>query len=143
MLEKLFTNYSISEIFIFLIIICLSIKELITFIDWLKGQSKKIVDKNKEKERVDKIEKQQQENIEQLKDIMKSIKILIDSDKDDIKSWITDKHHYFCYEQKYIDDYSLDCIEKRYAHYIDEGGNHFIHQLMDEIRALPRVSNIE
>lgn len=143
MLEKLFTNYSISEIFIFIIILCFAFKELVTFIDWLKGQSKKIVDKNKEKERVDKIEKQQQENIEQLKDIMKSIKILIDSDKDDIKSWITDKHHYFCYEQKYIDDYSLDCIEKRYAHYIDEGGNHFIHQLMDEIRALPRVSNIE
>ena len=39
--------------------------------------------------------------------------------------------------QEWIDDYSLDCIERRYKHYIDEGGNSFIGQLMIEIRKLP------
>ena len=39
---------------------------------------------------------------------------------------------------KCIDDFSLDCIEKRFAHYQDEGGNSFIAALMAEIRALPK-----
>ena len=69
--------------------------------------------------------------------------ILLASDKDDIKSWITEKHHYFCYEKKVIDDYSLDCIEKRYQHYVDEGGNSYVATLMREIRALPKVSMLK
>ena len=68
----------------------------------------------------------------------KKINILIDSDKDDIKAYIVDKHHHFCYDQRWIDDYSLDCLEKRYSHYTIEGGNSFIADLMSELRALPK-----
>lgn len=64
--------------------------------------------------------------------------MLIDSDKDDIKSYITREHHYFCYQIGWIDDFSLDCLEKRYRHYADEGGNSFIEGFMDELRALPK-----
>ena len=73
--------------------------------------------------------------------IEKSIDLLLASDKDDIKAWITQQHHYFCYQLGYIDDYNLDCIEKRYGHYKDEGGNSFVHGLMEEIRALPKVNS--
>ena len=76
-------------------------------------------------------------NAETFKSLEDKINLLIDSDKDDIKSWITDKHHFYVYQQKWIDDYSLDCIEKRYHHYKDEGGNSFIRDLMIEIRQLP------
>ena len=65
--------------------------------------------------------------------------VFIESDKDDIKSWITEKHHFYCYERKWIDDYSMDCIEKRYGHYKDEGGNSFIEELMNELRSLPKT----
>lgn len=68
----------------------------------------------------------------------KSIELLTASDKDDIKAYITREHHYFCYKIGYIDDYNLDCIEKRYSHYKDEGGNSFISTLMEELRALPK-----
>ena len=37
----------------------------------------------------------------------------------------------------YIDDFSLDCIEKRFKHYSDEGGNSFIENFMKDLRALP------
>lgn len=57
--------------------------------------------------------------------------MLIDSDRDDIKSYITREHHYFCYQKGWIDDFSLDCCERRYKHYSDEGGNSFIGQFMD------------
>ena len=73
-----------------------------------------------------------------LKDLSTKIDMLIDSDKDDIKSYITREHHYFCYQRGWIDDFSLDCIERRYQHYTDEGGNSFIEGFMTELRALPK-----
>lgn len=84
-----------------------------------------------------------QELIKKIDETKTTISVLLASDKDDIKSWITEKHHYFCYEKKVIDDYSLDCIEKRYKHYVDEGGNSYIATLMNEIRALPKVSMLK
>ena len=66
------------------------------------------------------------------------IETLIESDKDDIKAYITKEHHYFVYQKGWIDDYSLDCIERRYDHYVAEGGNSFIKGLMEEIRNLPK-----
>ena len=62
--------------------------------------------------------------------------MVIDSDKDAIKAYITEKHHYFT-EKGWIDYQSLDVLEKRFKHYTDEGGNSFIEDLMEDIRKLP------
>ena len=51
--------------------------------------------------------------------ILKLIHLLIASDKDAIKAFITREHHYFVYQKGWIDDYSLDCVEQRYQHYED------------------------
>ena len=73
-----------------------------------------------------------------LKKIVTQIQQLTNSDKDAIKSYITEKHHFFVYKQEWIDDYSLDCLQKRFEHYREEGGNSFIEQEMNELRNLPR-----
>jgi len=79
------------------------------------------------------------ENIQsELTSLKDSITLLIESDIDDIKQSLTKDHHYFCYKLKSIDDYSLDCMERRYSHYKEEGGNSFVQTLMEEVRALPR-----
>lgn len=161
---NLFELYSVSEIIIFFIIFCLAIKELVTFYDWGKtriqqGYNKNLQQKEKEDDVQSKLaemnktfaqkeecfaEKKQEINNgfksleEQIKQLADNVNLLISSDKDDIKSHITEKHHYFCYEKKWIDDYSLDCLEKRFGHYKAEGGNSFILDLMNEIRALPK-----
>lgn len=87
------------------------------------------------------IESYEQE-IDQIKtsiaQLSNKIDILVNSDKDAIKAFITRQHHYFCYDQGWIDDYSLDCIQRRYDHYRDEGGNSFIQDLMTEIKNLPK-----
>ena len=83
-----------------------------------------------------KISQEETDNV--LQKLSEKINILIESDRDDIKSYITREHHYFCYKVGWIDDFSLDCIEKRYKHYIDEGGNTFVEDLMNELRALPK-----
>lgn len=153
-MEKLLTQYSLTEILIFLFILGAALKTTITMIDWFWERLIKIFKKQQAQqehqncfnEHVEKSEKQIQElyemhakTEENLDKILNSIQLLINSDKDDIKAWITEKHHYYCYERKYIDDYSLDCIEKRYTHYRNEGGNSFIEDLMKDIRRLPKT----
>ena len=79
----------------------------------------------------------------QVSNLTNKIDILVESDKDDIKAFITREYHYFCEQKGWIDDYSMDCIEKRYSHYVEEKGNSFVKTLMNEIRQLPKVSVIK
>lgn len=149
---ELIQQYSISEIIIMLILLAAALKGLINFYDWSKEKILKIFHKEqkKEEEKQD-IEKtlmqheekmktlmEGQENLNtQISSLMEKINLLIESDRDDIKSWITEKHHFYCYHQRWIDDYSLDCIEKRFTHYEQEKGNSFVESLMKDLRALP------
>jgi phosphoenolpyruvate-protein kinase (PTS system EI component) len=140
------------------------VKEAVTFYDWAKTRIQQGYNKNlKEKEDKDNV----QEEISDLKEAFKKktqsldaknqeinegfdkineqiniltdkVNLLVDSDKDDIKAFITREHHYFCYQKQWIDTYSLDCIERRFVHYRQENGNSFVEDLMKELRALPK-----
>lgn len=156
-MEELLAQYSLSQILIFLFVLGAALKTTITMIDWFWERISKIFKKQQAEterqesftEHIQKSEKQIKElydlhtkTEENLDRILNSIQLLINSDKDDIKAWITEKHHYHCYEKKHIDDYSLDCIEKRYTHYRNEGGNSFVEDLMKDIRRLPKTSSL-
>lgn len=150
---NLLQRYPVSQILIFIVLLALAIKGVISFIDWanekikkaFNKQYKKIDDKKAVEEKIEQdrqlilfLQKQQQETEKGIKNLAEKINILIASDRDDIRSYITHEHHYFCYQKKWIDDFSLDCIEKQYAHYVDEGGNSFIKTFMEQLRALPK-----
>ena len=152
-MAQLLQNYSLEQIIIFVVMLACSIKATIDFYDWAKARldktySKKQEETNKEiecsklvsehKESFDKIFEQQKEIFAKMNELTDNINMLIKSDKDDIKAYITERHHYFCYVQHWVDDYSLDCLERRYDHYVDEGGNSYIESLMKEIRRLPK-----
>ena len=148
-LIELLSTYSVGEILIFIVLLALAFKGVVDFYDWAKKkiQSRytEVYTKNEEKDTIKdnidelfKMQKAQKESIDKLTD---SVNLLLQSDKDDIKAWITEKHHYYCYQLKYIDDFSLDCIEKRYAHYKKEGGNSFVEDLMRDLRSLKKVSS--
>lgn len=151
-MKDLIGAYSVEEILLFIVTFALAIKGFVSFWDWGYARLKQVFNKETEQEQeIDSIQHRFDEHLknyeimqnvqnETLKILTRKINLLIDSDKDSIKSFITERHHYFCYEQKWIDDYSLDCIEKRYKHYEDEGGNSFIHDLMEELRKLPKQS---
>lgn len=137
---ELLEQYSILEIITFIVIIALAMKSVLTFCDWLKDRIFKFVKKEQKttsiEDQIKSILISQKELYQQIEQINGTIQILVKSDKDDIKSFITKEYHNFTI-QGWIDDYSLDCIEKRFEHYKDEGGNSFIEQLMKEIRKLP------
>lgn len=141
-MAQLFTQYSISEIILFLIVLAIAIKRFIEFADWAKKRTQQAVEEDNVPKQLKKIIQKHEQELNNIKKVLNtlqdSINLLIESDKDDIKQSITKDHHYFCYQLKSIDDYSLDCIEKRFSHYEEEGGNSFVQVLMQEIRALPR-----
>lgn len=150
---ELLQHYSISEIFLFIVLLALAFKSVVSFFEWLEERIKKTFNikfkKISEKERITKriedgenfmaqLRKHQKYNDEALKNLSKKIDTLVESDRDDIKAYITKEHHKFCYNKGWIDDFSLDCLEKRFKHYADEGGNSFICGFMQELRALPK-----
>ena len=148
-MQDLLQNYSLEQIIGFIVILALAIKGLIDFYDWAKvrfnaitsKEHQKITEKETVKEDINKLFEIQIVQNEAIDKLTKAVDLLLKSDKDEIKAWITEKHRYFCYEVKYIDDYSLDCIERRYAHYKEEGGNSFVADLMNDLRALKKVSS--
>ena len=150
---ELLQHYTGTEIFTFIVLLAISIKGLIQFYDWthdriLQAFNKKYDKMTVEEELQQKINTNTQmmtqlQNNQKATDLLiaqltEKIDLLIASDKDDIKSYITKEHHYFCYQKGWIDDFSLDCLERRYQHYADEGGNSFIAGFMNELRSLPK-----
>lgn len=145
-MTELLSNYSLAQIILFIVALAVAFKKVADFLDWIRDKirqrDKKTVSAQEEQkardERLDKFE----EDIIEMKDSIHSIgskvDVLMHSDKDAIKAWITKEHHYFCYQKGWIDDYSLDCLERRYGHYVEENGNSFISSLMDEVRELPK-----
>ncbi len=133
---ELFQAYSLTEILAIVITLALAFKGLVSFIDWYTDRIKKIAIKTE-------LPKKNQDTIadlkEELDELKDSVFLLIESDKDNIKSYITERHHYFCYEKKYIDDFSLECLERRFEHYKQEKGNSFITDFMNDLRALPNT----
>lgn len=152
-MKELLTQYSVTDILIFIVILAAAIKGTFSFFEWAHAKLKSFFSKQeapiKQKEKTEKRFEKNEQAIQEIKtnqeqinatlqQISNKITLLINSDKDDIKSFITREHHYFCYQLHWIDDYSLECCERRYQHYRDEGGNSFILGFMNELRALPK-----
>ena len=152
-MEALLKAYSLQDILIFMVLLAIAIKGAISFFDWAKERLSRVYKKEyaetktqedldaklqQESVAIQKLEKNQAEMMTAMEKLSNKIDALIDSDKDDIKSFLVKEHHYFCYQRGWVDDYSLDCCEKRYKHYVQEGGNSFIEDMMNEIRNLPK-----
>lgn len=155
-MEELLTKYSLSDILIFIVLLFFAIKEMVNASDWIRDRIKKINDKDLKtkreheelQEEIDDLNKFYEErkridaNFARLNEIVEKmntqIEMLTESDKEDIKAFITNQHHFFVYQQEWIDDYSMECLEKRFAIYEREHGNSFVLGLMNEIRALPK-----
>lgn len=135
-METLLKTFSITEICLYTVLLLIAFKEVISFFNWLINWNTGFIATKYQKPK--ELEDTVQKMARLLDDLTKKVDMLISSDKDDIKAFITRQHHDFCHHKGWIDDYSLDCIERRYSHYKDEGGNSFINILMQEIRALPK-----
>ena len=146
-------DFPISEILLCIVGVLVLIKWIIEYFDWGHKRTKDKYDQEaKQKTDIEDINEKLNQNSEDIKMLIEMqkqqnekieqqnlrIELLIDSDKDDIKAFITEKYHYFVEVRGWIDDYSLDCLERRFQHYKDENGNSFVADLMSEIKRLPK-----
>ena len=153
-MKDLLTTYSLTDILVFIVMLAIAYKGMCGFIDWWKGKRKKDTlaemkpdeleqELKKQETKLQEIESQRERDRDELKEwlasLAKKVDLLISSDKDDIKAYITREYHFFI-DRGWIDDYSMDCLEKRYEHYVQEDGNSFVAELMAQLRALPRNS---
>lgn len=84
----------------------------------------------------------QKETESKLTKMSDNITLLIDSDKNKIKSFITSEYHKWM-DLKYIDIYSLAGIEDQFDKYKKEHGNTFVEELVQELRKLPKRTSVE
>ena len=113
-MKDLIEIYSTQEILLFLVVFASAVKGFVSFWVWGYARLKQIFKKESDKEQeIDSIQGQFNEHIknyeimqniqnETLKTLTDKINLLIDSDKDSIKSFITERHHHFCYDKKLL-----------------------------------------
>lgn len=161
---ELLSTLTLTQALIYLALMAIAAKEALTLKDFFKKRADdKYDNENSEKKKIEnilnelkslseEIHKRQEEyeklrnDIQELsmccsnkeEEIQNTLTMLIKSDMDSIKSFIVKEHHHFI-EEKWIDDFSLDALEKRYTHYKAEGGNSYITDLMKDLRELPNT----
>lgn len=159
---ELLSDLSLTQIALIIFMIAIAIKELITLIDFFSKKIKSTMNKEQETKdekqeilnEINKIHESMSKNEEEHKTITSCIEemkeenkqmfshqqeildMLVESDIDDIKSYIVKQYHAFS-AQGWIDDFSMDVIEKRYEHYQKEGGNSYAKHLVERLRQLP------
>ena len=76
----------------------------------------------------------------EISSLKSQIGTLTERTQDSTRAYLIDKHHHFCYQIHGIDDMSLQDMERRFMYYKAAGGDTFIDSLMEEVRALPRLT---
>lgn len=136
---ELFTTLTLTQVILFSFLILIAIKEFFALWEFFKKKIKGAVNEEaKTQVLIETIHDKLIALEAEVKEQKEILTLLTDSDRDDIRSWIVYQYHHFCEEQKWIDDFSMDALEKRYSHYKREGGNSYITSLIEQLRKLPR-----
>lgn len=149
-MEELLARFELTDIIIMLTLLIVGAEKLIKAIDWFRARFRKSYDEeNTLKEEVEDLNKFYEEKKvvdegfakvnERINKICDLVDMLVESDKESIKAYITERHHFFVQERKWIDYHSMDCLERRFSIYEREHGNSFVEDLMNDLRQLPKM----
>ena len=134
---ELLSTYSGTQIILFLFIVAIAIKETIDLVEYFKGKiRKRVVGVVSEESSLEELSKSIKNLQQSLENTNQKVDILVASDRDDIKSWIVHEWRRFLVHPEELDEFEMDCLEKRYSHYKEEGGNTYIDTIMDDLRAI-------
>lgn len=96
--------------------------------------------------KINEMSREIQKNTSELTEIKKSlegtndkVKLLVESDKEDIKAYVTQEYNKWI-PQGHIDLITLQSIEARYSKYVEEKGNGFVKKMIDDLRNLPTTT---
>lgn len=95
-------------------------------------------------ERLKKVEGFVKEDYEREREILEKVDVLTtdvseitERLQDDARWAFKDAHNYYVLHKKSIDPFSLEALESKYEHYRRKNGNTFVHDVMEQLRALP------
>ncbi len=102
-MKDLLVKYSLSEIALFVFLLLVAVKEMLQLFDWFWNRVKRTYDKHRQSDEIEGTVVDLNESYEdalhkvnQSFDVInEKIKMLIESDKEDIKSFLTSQHHHF------------------------------------------------
>ena len=154
-ITTIFTQYSFQELVLLIIIVLFALKAFNEVVAYFYTKIKNYfgIQNNKEQweQKITKSLQDIQEEIQTLKDQNSqthrrqedtdlSVTLIQERLQENSRSYLIDTHHKFCYEVKAIDDLNLQSMERRYLYYKTAGGDSFVDNLMDEVRALPKIN---
>lgn len=147
-IAELFSTYSIESLILLLILVGVALKFIIDLTTFFYDKGKKHFGKKTEQEHkrdeilecLHSIQNDIIKNKKSIGKIEERVDLLTERMQENTRSYIIDKHHYFVFQIKAIDDFNLQSLERRYLYYKAAGGNSYIDELMEEIRELPRVT---
>lgn len=145
---SLLTQYSATEIFVVLILFLVALRFLEELISHFYEKLKKQILKEEEtpdkiqqlEEKIDRMITKMDQNTKQIEQTENALKIVQERLQENTRTAIIDAHHKYVYNYSAIDDITMQSLERRYLYYKASGGNSFIDTLMEEMRALPRLS---
>lgn len=148
-------QYPLQELIIIIFLIVSVIVSVWKIYDFLHGKYEDNIEKKKKElewkenlsrslsdldSKIDNLNKQNQKIYKKQEEVDATLVLVQERMQENSRSFLIDAHHKFCYKYKKIDDLNLQSIERRYLYYKTAGGDTFIDHLMEEIRALPRVT---
>lgn len=136
-MAELLAKYSVEQIIIFIGLLFVAFKEVCDMFDYIKQKGLLWFKAEQKQEQNDNV---LQQLVDKIDNIDNQIKILMESDRDDIKSWLVEKYNFYKENPtRPISHHTMDTIEKRYSHYKDEGGNSYIdNTIMPELRRMAK-----
>lgn len=141
---ELFSTYSGSQLVIILFLVAVAAKEAINLVEYFVKRFKARVLNNSEKENDSGDVHQTLNSLnELLKETVSKVNVLMESDKDAIKSWIVREWSFFQDCPERLNTFEMDCLEKRYTHYKQEGGNTYVDNIMDDLREIHHNNNTQ
>lgn len=160
-IDFLLNNFSLPTLLLIIFSLTFAVKAVSEVVDYFRDKLRKYFNVEDEKEknqkeldllresivelktsidtRFDEINLKLDRQEQNIKQLQATDTITLERLQDEARSQIIDKHHYFCYKIKAIDDLSLQSLERAYMYYTNAGGNTFIAGLMKELRQLPRA----
>lgn len=131
---ELLKAYSLEQIVLFIILLAAGIKKAIETIDFYRKRGKEAI---KKEEEINGCITMGRQLMESLDNINSRINTLTQSDMDDIRSWMIEKLNYYKKNpNEKIDEFTMDVIERRFATYLEEGGNSYICSVVEQLRDL-------
>lgn len=154
-LQVLFSQHSLEELIIFIVLILMIIQgvwKMIEFfvekyeihtgkkIDGMQWKENLVESLEKVEEKLNELSEQNKTTHDKQEQLEDTISLLQERMQENTRSYLIDAHHKFCYQFKQIDDLNLQSLERRYLYYKSSGGDTFVDNLMEDLRELPKVN---